>query len=176
MGLYLFHPVLFIAFSVLLSLFVLYLIGLAICGIYAKYKRATTIGISPWKVILSMPFGFLLMWTPGYLIKDKNVKTSLDIKSNWYNRFNKWVMDNSYNLIFVFLFFLFCKGIIAGISTVILYFALLIIYALWYAKHKSDFMQNINRGYALTAVIINIAILLAFIYGIFTSTGYSVQL
>jgi hypothetical protein len=55
----------------------LYLIGVALSGIYAKYKRATTLGIKPWKVILSMPFAFLLMWTPGYLIKDKDTKSVL---------------------------------------------------------------------------------------------------
>lgn len=160
---YLLHPTSFLLIFLLIALFTLYLIGVAICGIYAKYKRATTLGVSPWKVILSMPFAFLLMWTPGYLIKDKNVKTNLEIKSRWYKKFNKWVMLNSNNILFTFLFLLFCKSIISGIPTLILSLCLLIIYTLWYVKHKSDFVKNINNGYALTSVGINIAILLAII-------------
>ena len=87
---YVLHPTSFLLTFILLALFTLYLVGVAICGIYAKYKRATTLGVSPWKVILSMPFAFLMMWTPGYLIKEKNVQNNLEIKSRWYDKFNKW--------------------------------------------------------------------------------------
>jgi len=160
---YIFHPTMFFIGFILFALLAMYLIGVAISNIYAKYKRAQTIGISPWKIILSMPFAFLMMWTPGYLIKDKNIKNNLEIKSTWYSKFNKWVMSNFNNILFVFLFFMFCKNIIAGLPTLILSAALLIIYTLWYVKHKSDFIKNINKGYALTAVCINIAILIAII-------------
>ena len=163
MMLYLTKPVILGILFLLLTLLALYLAGLAICGIYAKYKRATTIGISKWRVILSMPFGFLLTWTPGYLIQAQNTKTTLEIKCKWYTKFNKWVMANLSNTLFVFLFFLLFKGIIAGLPTLILYSSLLLIYGLWYAKHKSDFIKNINNGYALTAIGINFAILLAFL-------------
>ena len=77
MILYVSHPTMFYILLSFIMLTSLYLIGLAISGIYAKYKRATTLGISPWHVILSMPFTFLLMWTPGYLIKDKEIKSGL---------------------------------------------------------------------------------------------------
>ena len=161
MGLYLFHPTLF-AFLFGLMIFVsLYLIGVALSGIYAKYKRATTLGIKPWKVILSMPFAFLLMWTPGYLIKDKDTKSGLEIKCKWYSKFNKWVLSNFNNTLFIFLLLLLCKGIGTGISTLTFSVLLLIVYALWYTKYKSDFVKNIDSGYALTAVGINVAVLLA---------------
>lgn len=172
MILYMQHPLLFIALFLLLILLALYLIGVAICGIYAKYKRANTIGISPWKIILSMPFGFLLTWTPGYLIKEKNIKNNMEIKSRWYARFNKWVMSNFSNTLFVFLFLLLFKGVIAGMPTFVLYLALLTIYALWYVKHKSDFIKNINRGYALTAVVINVTVIIMIIYSLFSLGGH----
>ena len=163
MALYLFHPTRFYTlFGV--SIFVsLYLIGVTISGIYAKYKRVVTLGISPWKVILSMPFAFLLMWTPGYLIKDKEIKSALEIKSQWYSKLNKWVLSNFGNTLFAFLLLIFFKSLIAGSATLILAIISLVIYALWYTKHKSDFVKNINKGYALTAVGINLAILLAVI-------------
>lgn len=163
MILYVSHPTMFYILLSFIMLTSLYLIGLAISGIYAKYKRATTLGISPWHVILSMPFTFLLMWTPGYLIKDKEIKSGLEIKSHWYSKLNKWVLSNFGNTLFVFLLLIFFKSLIAGTATLVLAIISLIIYALWYTKHKSDFIKNINQGYALTAVCINLAILLAVI-------------
>lgn len=163
MILYVSHPTMFYILLSFIMLTSLYLIGLAISGIYAKYKRATTLGISPWHVILSMPFTFLLMWTPGYLITDKEIKSGLEIKSHWYSKLNKWVLSNFGNTLFVFLLLIFFKSLIAGTATLVLAIISLIIYALWYTKHKSDFIKNINQGYALTAVCINLAILLAVI-------------
>lgn len=160
---YILHPTMF--YGILLFVFVtsLYLIGVALSGIYAKYKRATTLGISPWRVILSMPFTFLLMWTPGYLIQDKEIKSELEIKSSWFKKLNKWVLANFNNTLFMFLLLLFFKCVIAGTATLVLSALLLILYVLWYVKHKSDFIKNINKGYALTAVGINLAILFAVI-------------
>ena len=163
MMMYLLHPTIFTIIALSLSLISMYILGVAVSGIYAKYKRATTMGISPWKVILSMPFSFLMMWTPGYLIDDKSKKSDLVIKAKWYARFNNWVVSNFTNLLFVFLFLLFAKSVIAGLPTLILTIALLVIYTLWYVKHKKDFVKNMNNGYALTAVGINLAILIAVI-------------
>lgn len=163
MKLYFFQPVIFGILFLSITLVSLYILGVAISGIYAKYKRAITMGISPWKVILSMPFAFLLLWTPGYLIEEKTKKSNLLIKAKWYARFNNWVMSNFSNILFVFLFFVFAKAVIAGISTLIFTSALLVIYALWYTKHKSDFMKNINGGYALTCIGINLAMILSVI-------------
>ena len=63
--LYMQYPELVWFLGALFILIYLYLLGVTISGIYAKYKRAVEIGISKWKVILSMPFAFLLIWTPG---------------------------------------------------------------------------------------------------------------
>lgn len=156
-------PILFFTSLILVIMLSLYLVGVAISGIYAKYLRSTTLGISPWKVILSMPFAFLMMWTPGYLIKGKDTKSELSIKCDWYSKFNKWTLANFNNLMFVFLFLLFFKNIISGLATFVLSVVLLIIYTLWYVKHKSDFLKNINKSYAATAVYINLAIILAII-------------
>ncbi len=161
MMMYLLHQTAFTIIFLAIVLFSLYILGVAVSGIYAKYKRVTTMGVSPWKAILSMPFAFLMLWTPGYLIEEKSKKSNLLIKSKWYNRFNNWVVSNFSNALFVFLFLLFAKSVIAGLSTSVLTVALLIIYTLWYVKHKSDFVKNINDGYALTSVGINIATIIA---------------
>ena len=161
MMMYLLHQSAFLIIFIAIILLSLYILGVAVANIYAKYKRATTMGINPWRVILSIPFGFLLMWTPGYLIAEKGKKSNLVIKSNWYNRFNNWVLSNFSNVLFMFLFLTFARCVISGLPTLILTTALLVLYTLWYVKHKSDFVKNINNGYALTAVGINIAVLVA---------------
>jgi hypothetical protein len=58
---------------------------------------------------------------------------------------------------------LFIKSLGAGITTMIFSALLLVIYALWVTKYKSNFVKNINDGYAMTVVGINIAVLLAVI-------------
>ena len=161
MLLYMMHPNIFMIGVVVITLIGLYLIGLAISGIYAKYKRCVEMGVSPWKIILSMPFAFLLLWTPGYLINDKAKKSNLLIKSQWYSKLNKWILKNANNTLLVFLLILLFKTTFAGIPTMLLTISLLVIYTLWYVKHKSGFIKNINNGYALTAVGINIAIVIA---------------
>lgn len=163
---YFMHPILFTVIFVGVSLISLYLFGLALVGFYAKYKRATTMGISPWRVILSMPFAFLLMWMPGYLIQEKGKKSNLLIKSKWYGNFTDWTVSNFSNLAFVFLFLMLYKCAISGLSTTILTCALIVIYTIWYIKHKKDFVKNINGGYALSAIAINLAILIAVILNI----------
>lgn len=161
MWLYIMHPTLFTISVIAITLIGLYLVGLAISGIYAKYKRCIEMGISPWKVILSMPFAFLMLWTPGYLIAEKNKKSNLQIKSNWYTNLHQWIINNFNNTLLVFLLILLFKTSVSGLPTMILTVSLLVIYTLWYVKHKSDFVKNINNGYSLTAVGINIAIVIA---------------
>ena len=162
-ALYFLHPTTFAILLSIVSFISLYLFGVALVSLYAKYKRAVALGISPWKVILSMPFSFLLMWTPGYLIKDKDTKSNLEIKCNWYNKMNKWVLANFSNTLFAFLLLMFLKGVMAGISTLILAALLLVVYTLWYVKHKEDFVKNINKGYAITAVCLNIFLIISVI-------------
>lgn len=165
---YITHSGAYLAIIALLFLFVsMYLLGVAISGLYAKYKRCKSMGVSPWKIILSMPFALFMLWTPGYLIKDKTNKSNLQIKCKWYENFTNWTISNFNNTLLVFLTLLFFKSLITGPATAILSLVLLIIYTLWYVKHKSDFVKNINRGYALTAVGINIAIILTIVYSLF---------
>ncbi len=159
--LYVLHPTVFTVSIIVITLVMLYLIGVAISGIYAKYKRCVEMGITPWKVILSMPFSFLMLWTPGYLIAEKSKKSNLLIKSPWYSKLNKWVLRNFNNTLLIFLLILLFKTSFSGTPAFILTLSLLVIYTLWYVKHKSDFVKNINNGYALTAVGINIAIVIA---------------
>ena len=157
---YILHPNVLMFLGLLSTFAVLYLLGVAISGIYAKYKRTTTMGISKWKIFCSMPFGFLLLWTPGYLIPEKNAKSNVKIKSHWYSVFNKWVISDVYNTLVVFLGFLLLKNIFSGTGVFLLTAVLLGIYGVWYLKYKQNLMKIMNNGYALSAVFINITAIL----------------
>ena len=153
---YVLHPVAFWFVSIGLLMLYLYMGGLAISNIYAKYKRAVQLGVDKWKVILSMPFAFLLMWTPGYLIEDNRTKSNLHINTQWYARFNQWVAADMLNTFFIYLVLLLVLNIFAGLPTILVAAFLLMVYTLWNIKFKDGFLKNINRGYSLTAVAINL--------------------
>ena len=161
--LYVFHPVFLWIIGILGAILYLYLFGIAVSNIYAKFKRAAQIGISKKLIIASMPFAFLLMWTPGYLISDKKHDSNLNIKCRWYKRFNNWVIDNATNTLITFLVFVLLMNVFSGPLSLLLTGCLLIVYALWNLKYKNKFMKNINTWYAWTAVAINISVLLAII-------------
>lgn len=153
---YVLHPVSFWFVSIGMLMLYLYMGGLAISNIYAKYRRAVQLGVDKWKVILSMPFAFLLMWTPGYLIEDNRTKSNLQINTQWYARFNQWVVTDMLNTFFVYLVLLLVLNIFAGFPTILIAAFLLMVYTLWNIKFKDGFLKNINRGYSLTAVAINL--------------------
>lgn len=154
--LYVTHTSMLYIVAVILLFLYFYITGVAISGLYAKYKRATSIGISKWKVILSWPFGFLLSWMPGYLIKGKNIKSNLTIKSKWFKQFNEYTLLSQKNTTFVFLFLLLASQIISSLSSLILTIVILLYYGLWNLKYKSDFPRVLNSYYAISSVMINV--------------------
>ena len=160
------NPVLFWTLGLLAVMVSLYLTGLIVSNTYAKYKRAREMGISPWNIILSMPFAFLLIWTPGYLIPESKQKSNLEINNASYKKFNNWVVNNVKNTTLVFFVFLLLGNMYTGASTWIWTAILLIIYSLWILRYKNNFTKNINKGYALMCVGINLAVILAMITGI----------
>lgn len=141
----------------------LYFFGLIVSSIYAKYKRALEIGIKQWKIICSFPFAFIMMWTPGYLIKDNKTNSALTIKSRWFSKLNKWVIANKQNTWMAFLTLILFTNVFSGTSSLLLTGCLIILYVLLYIKHKKDFLKNINRGYALSAIGINVIIIFVLI-------------
>lgn len=156
MMIYLLHPVLIWVALISLALLYLYVFGVAISSVYAKYKRALKLGLSKWHIILSMPFAFLLMWTPGYLIPEKKDESKLQIQTKWFNKFNKWVLSDTSNAILVFLVLVLLRNSFSGLPALLLTLFLLVVYTLWNVKYKTNLLKDIDHGYALTAIGINI--------------------
>jgi len=155
------HPVAFWILSSVSVLIYLYVLGTILVCIYAKYKRALTFGIPHWKIICSMPFAFLLMWTPGYLIEEKNQKEEINIQSNLYQTIHKYVIANKSNTIFSFIVLLCITKLLSGFVPLLATLGLLVLYALWNLKYKNTFMNKISKEYSLMAALINLAILIA---------------
>lgn len=156
----------FIWTMILMVLFYLYLFGLFIMNVYAKYRRARAMNISPWKIICSMPFGFSMLWIAGYVIPEtkKPAKFALQIKSHWYAYITDWIMTNPINTILTLVLLIVLSGFFFGFNTILLTFALAIIFAIWVkVKTPSVFAKEIGGKYSTFAIIINIIVLVSLI-------------
>ena len=135
-----------------------YLLGLWISNIYVKYKRAKEVGFSGWKIVLSMPFCFVMTWMHGYLTTDSKQQTHLIIKSKWYERLNKWVLSNQNNTVFMFLvLFVFTKMLFFKQYETSLFLLLLFaIYMVWKKIAQKNFTKQTNGWYIWTGIITNL--------------------
>lgn len=158
----------FIAIIVVAALFYLYLCGLFIANLYVKFRRCRSLGISPWKIICTMPLGFGLLWIPGYILPEKTKnKPILSIKTKWYNKFTDWVLSGSINTIIVFIALVAFSGFFFGFNSILLTLFLAVIFAIWlniYGKEK--FNQSLPKKYATFAIIINIILIICFVAAI----------
>ena len=143
--------------SVIVSLFLL-----ATITINAAFKilRIKSMNIPTWKIILSLPFGFTMLWIPGYFLPENNEHNKLiSIKSKRYETFNKWLISTPINAVFAFIFFRTLYIMLSGIASLLLTLSFAMIFAIWKSQiGTKQFESNIGKSYANTAIIINIAI------------------
>ena len=155
----------FFTIFVLVGVFYMYLFGVSLTNLYTKYQRCREMGISPWKIILSMPFGFGLLWTPGYLLDDGNKNnSSVTISARWYERLTNWIMSNPIYTTLVFALIVIYSGFFAGFNAALLTLASAVVFAIWLRiAGLSGFRGAQNRTYAYVAIVVNIAIIIGFI-------------
>jgi teichoic acid transport system permease protein len=66
-------------------------------------------GISTWKIICSMPFGFSFMWIPGYLINDEKLQNpAVNVHNKLYTKINTWIVTHNIRTIIAFITLLLC--------------------------------------------------------------------
>lgn len=155
----------FFTIFVLVGVFYMYLFGVSLTNLYTKYQRCREMGISPWKIILSMPFGFGLLWTPGYLLDDGNKNnSSVTISARWYERLTNWIMSNPIYTTLAFALIVIYSGFFAGFNAALLTLASAVVFAIWLRiAGLSGFRRAQNRTYAYVAIVVNIAIIIGFI-------------
>ncbi|MBR5625807.1 MAG: hypothetical protein IKW67_03450 [Alphaproteobacteria bacterium] len=148
--------------TIILSLFILYSIGLFFLNIYALYCRCIEMKIPTWKFIFSFPFGTTMFYAAGYLMNDpQKKKNSIEIQSNWYSKLTNWILQNKRNTIISFIIITLLSGILGGTNSVLLTFTMALIYGIWVLQTgEKQLQKNIGGKFSSVAVIINIILLI----------------
>ncbi len=155
----------FLLLATLISIFYLYLTGIFIANIYSKYRRARAMNIAPWKIIFSMPFGLSMLWIAGYALPDTDKRTGVtQFRANWYSRLIRAIESSALNTAFALALLIAVAGFFFGMQTMLITIAMGLVFAIWLRRAGSNNLRkNIHRGYASTAVALNIAILVGLI-------------
>lgn len=161
--------ILFASSGILESFIIMFVLGAALSSLYVKYRRARLMGLSPWQIILTMPFTFIMSWMPGYLIEEKSTKSNVQINSNWYSKFNKWTTENSVNTTFVFLFLILLSNVLItrNAGTLLFPLILFLVFSMWNSTSKPNFKTNMKHGYAWFAIIVNLILVAWTVYTIY---------
>lgn len=156
---------LFVVTALLGVLVYLYILGLLFTNIYATYKRALTMGIPKWKVILSLPFTFTMFWVAGYLLpEEKKTDQAIEIKSKWYARFTDWVVAKPINALIVFLFPALFRGLFFDSGYTLLVVLFVAIFGVWILfTGVNKFRKSIGGVFSTVTAVLNIAIVVALI-------------
>lgn len=147
--------------AILAALAFLYLFGIFITNVYAKYGRCREMGLSRWKIICSMPFGFGLMWIPGYLLKDEEKSNpAISVHSRWYTKVNNWLTSNYFKSGLTLIVLTIYSGFFYGVNSALLTLASIVVFALWFKTvGLSDFRQQQNKVYSYIAIAVNIIVI-----------------
>ncbi|MFQ6703877.1 MAG: hypothetical protein ACLRFP_02220 [Alphaproteobacteria bacterium] len=139
----------------------LYVFGLTIVGLWAKFLRARTMNIPLWKIICSIPFGFDMIWIPGYFLPNKtDKKPILNTNTNWILKLTNWTMTRPANAGLIFTSLIILTGLFSGISGTLLTLSMLMLFGIWAIQiGAKKFEKTIGNTYATTAVVINILII-----------------
>lgn len=151
-------------FTIIVSaaIFYLYLCGLFLSNLFIKYNRCRTAGISTWKIICSMPFGFSLLWIPGYILPDSSSKQTNISMPNWYNQLNKWILSKQIKTYIAFIIVVLLSGFFFGFRNILVTFVMLVIFTIWQQKSgKKNFQKDLNTKYSYFAVGINAVLLIS---------------
>lgn len=155
------------------SLFYLYLCGLFLSNVYAKYRRCRSLGLSPIKILCTMPFGFGLLWIPGYILPEQQKKNeTLHIHTKWYNKLTDWILYKKINTIISFTIITIFSGFFFGFNMTLITFVLAIMFAIWSnILGQQKFQNQISQKYTSFAIIVNIILLITIILTVSISSA-----
>lgn len=152
----------FMIIVIAMVIFYLYICGLFIANLYAKYRRIRAMGVGMWKTLATAPFGFCMLWIPGYLMPNATNKT--DNNNGWYNRFTNWIMTHPSRSAGALVILILLTGFTFGFNSIILTLGLAALFAIWCAIIGPDKMRkNLSGVYSTTAIIINVVTILGII-------------
>lgn len=148
----------FLGLLIGLALFYLYLSGIYIANMYAKYRRIRAMGVSMWKTLATAPFGFSMLWIPGYLMDDpKTTSAKKDAPRGWYWRLTDWIIAHGTRTAAALVILLVLTGLTFGYFAMLVPMTMAIIFAAWSAIIGTDKMRkNLGGIYSTVAIIINV--------------------
>lgn len=148
----------FIAIIAIMAIFYLYLCGVFIANLYAKYRRIRAMGVPMWKTLATAPFGFSMLWIPGYLMEDPTTKAPvINIKSRWYAKITDTIISHPIAACTTLMLLIFLSSFTFGFNVTTLTFMIVLIFAIWANIVGHDKLRkNISGTYATTAIVINL--------------------
>ena len=150
----------FIAIIIALALFYLYLLGIFIGNLYAKYRRIRAMGVGMWKTLATAPFGFCMLWLPGYLMEEPASKSTPSNSNGSYNRLTNWIMARPAHAAATLVLLIIMAGFTFGFNAILLTLGLGAVFAIWCAIVGTNKMRNsLNGIYSTTAIVINVLII-----------------
>lgn len=158
---------LFFIVATAVSTIYMYLIGLVITNTYATYRRAIGMGIARWKVLLSLPFVFTLLWLPGFFLNDEKAKPVVPVRAEWYSDFTDWVVAQPLGAIGMWAFTIFIISFFVDIHSACLMLLCGAYFGIWaLVMGAQKLRKNIGGLYSSVAVVINLALVVSIICGI----------
>ena len=157
------NPTAFLCVVTCIALYLLFLMCTSIINFYVKICRIQQFNIPAWKILLSWPFGFGMLWTPGYLLKTKTPKKpSQEIQSNIYSKITNWTLASSTNTIAMFVFTILVSSFFVGMAPMLLTFSMALIFGLWVkSTGTKKFEKQMPKTYSTFAIIVNFAMIIA---------------
>ena len=151
----------FVLTTALITIFLLYIFGLLIANIFAKFCRIQVFNISTWKIFMCMPFTFSALWIPGYILQSqKKESASININTKWYKRINEIILSHPAYTISAFIIVTLLSGFLFGLNAILLTFILSLIFGIWALQiGTKKFIKNLNGKYTTIAIIINIILI-----------------
>lgn len=156
--------VIFVLLAAVMFVAYAYLVGLSLANVYAKFRRGRAMNIPTWKIICSIPFGFNLIWIPGYILPDEKAPKTpvIPIHAPWYKNLTNWIVSRPSRTILAFAILTLFTGFMFGIQTIFWTCAAILLFAIWVSVVGAKrFCKNIGGAYATVAVVLNIIMILA---------------
>lgn len=157
-------PLLFFITLVLSAMIIMYITGVSLSNLYAKFWRIRAFNVPAWKIVFSLPFGFAGLWSAGYFLDSPDKKLHpVTVKTKWYSELINKITNSTTNLVIAFIATTLFSGLFIGLNNVLLTLLLSTIFGICLCHtNKQHFIKNISGKYANAMIIINIIMIIIF--------------
>ncbi len=139
----------------------IFVLGTFIASMYSIFLRMRKLNVPMWKLIVTLPFGYILLWFAGFMTDDaRKTKTPvIETKKQWYAKLINWITAHPYHGLVTATIIMLSTIVTAGISSVaaIISFVAFMIFGTWYAVMGATKLRNtIPTTFSGVAIVLNI--------------------